>query len=188
MKNIIVGLIASASFVSLAAISNVAIANVTTENSPYAGLESREIKALSEREVSGYLEGKGLGYAKAAELNNFPGPSHVLELSKGLALTDEQIKQTQIIFNKMKAQAAILGEQFVSKERELDQLFLKSTINTKVLKVLTADIGDIQAKIRYVHLSAHLEQKELLTKHQIHLYNKLRGYTDSPSGGHNHSH
>jgi hypothetical protein len=47
---------------------------------PYAGQQSRAIKALSQDEVRQYLEGAGLGYAKAAELNRYPGPMHVLEL------------------------------------------------------------------------------------------------------------
>jgi hypothetical protein len=47
--------------------------------SPYAGQAGREIKALSREEVEGLLAGQGMGYAKAAELNRYPGPAHVLE-------------------------------------------------------------------------------------------------------------
>src|ERR1700757_2891750 len=57
---------------------------------PYAGQQKREIKALSEEDVAGYLGGAGMGYAKAAELNGYPGPMHVLELGDRLELTDEQ--------------------------------------------------------------------------------------------------
>ncbi|MGH7485986.1 MAG: hypothetical protein ACREMY_10365, partial [bacterium] len=46
---------------------------------PYAGQQSREIKALSQEEAAGLLAGKGMGFAKAAELNGFAGPAHVLE-------------------------------------------------------------------------------------------------------------
>src|SRR4030065_1872841 len=52
--------------------------------SPYAGQETRGIKSLSDREVQEYLAGRGMGLAKAAELNNYPGPAHVLELSDRL--------------------------------------------------------------------------------------------------------
>jgi hypothetical protein len=59
--------------------------------SPYAGQELRDVKALSNADIEAYLAGKGMGYAKAAELNSYPGPKHVLELSKELDLTDLSI-------------------------------------------------------------------------------------------------
>ena len=37
--------------------------------------------AQHEREKQ-YLDGAGMGYARAAELNHFPGPMHVLELAR----------------------------------------------------------------------------------------------------------
>ena len=52
--------------------------------SPYAGEEAREIKALSTAETKSYLSGEGMGLAKAAELNGYPGPSHVLALGADL--------------------------------------------------------------------------------------------------------
>ena len=69
--------------------------------SPYRGQETREIKALSAQEVSDLLAGKGMGFAKAAELNGYPGPKHVLELAGPLALTPEQVEGTRAIFNDM---------------------------------------------------------------------------------------
>ncbi len=38
--------------------------------SSYKGEETRTIKAMSAKQVNGYLSGKGLGLAKAAELNH----------------------------------------------------------------------------------------------------------------------
>ena len=58
--------------------------------SPYAGEESRSIKALSAEEIQDYEAGKGMGFAKSAELNGYPGPSHVLALSRDLHLSAEQ--------------------------------------------------------------------------------------------------
>lgn len=40
-----------------------------------------ELQALTPEEVEQYRAGAGMGYAKAAELNHFPGPMHVLELA-----------------------------------------------------------------------------------------------------------
>jgi hypothetical protein len=58
--------------------------------SPYAGQEGRPIKALSETEMRDLAEGRGMGLAKAAELNSYPGPLHVLELADRLELSEAQ--------------------------------------------------------------------------------------------------
>src|SRR5215813_11651285 len=57
---------------------------------PYAGQEFREIKTLSPQEISDYLSAKGMGLAKAAELNGYPGPAHVLKLATQFLLTATQ--------------------------------------------------------------------------------------------------
>src|SRR5690348_13327169 len=44
---------------------------------PYAGQQARAIKALSEADVAALRGGEGMGLAKAAELNGYPGPRHV---------------------------------------------------------------------------------------------------------------
>src|SRR5262245_16502456 len=68
--------------------------------SPYVGQELREIKAMSPQEISDYLSGKGMGLAKAAELNGFPGPAYVLELATQLNLTTDQKIKTEALFKK----------------------------------------------------------------------------------------
>ena len=73
--------------------------------SGYAGQESREIKALSPEEVDAYLSGKGMGFAKAAELNGYPGPAHVLELAAELQLSADQRRRTEALFAAMQSQA-----------------------------------------------------------------------------------
>jgi len=169
-------------------VSVVAVAAAANTESPYVGQETREIKALSQQEIDGYLNGRGLGYAKAAELNHYPGPRHVLDLANKLALTPEQMRQTQAIFETMKAQAIALGKQLVAKEKDLDRQFAHDSIDAVSLQGLLSEIGTLQAKIRYAHLVAHLEQKALLTKQQIQLYDQLRGYGTVHGNGHSHSH
>jgi hypothetical protein len=46
---------------------------------PYAGMQDRAIKALSEQQVADLGAGRGMGLALAAELNDYPGPSHVAQ-------------------------------------------------------------------------------------------------------------
>lgn len=157
--------------------------------SSYAGQQTRNIKALSADELAGYLQGKGLGLAKAAELNHYPGPRHVLDLAKELSLSEKQITQSQAIFDAMQGNAVELGKQLIHKEQELDQKFAQGSIDPASLKTLTEEIGNLQAKIRFTHLSAHLEQMALLTSHQIHKYDQLRGYGENARNTeHRHSH
>jgi len=80
-----------------------------THHTPYAGLESREIKALSAEEVRQLLEGEGMGLALAAELNGLPGPLHVLELADSLALTAAQRASVEAIFAEMKSATGCCG-------------------------------------------------------------------------------
>jgi hypothetical protein len=40
----------------------------------YAGQQTRSIKAVSEEDIASLLNGKGMGMAKPAELNGYPGP------------------------------------------------------------------------------------------------------------------
>lgn len=155
-----------------------------TPTQPYAGQETREIKALSTEEVDGYLEGEGMGLAKAAELNGFPGPLHVLELADELQLTEEQSLRTREIFDQMREQARRLGARLVEKERELDRLFDTGAVTEQALQSLTLEIGRIQGELRATHLRAHLSQKALLTEHQVMRYNELRGY--GSGGAHPH--
>src|SRR5579872_6516636 len=69
---------------------------------PYAGLQSREIKALSREEIAELRAGQGMGLALAAELNGYPGPRHVLDFANQLGLTDEQRMRILELFDAMK--------------------------------------------------------------------------------------
>jgi hypothetical protein len=157
-------------------------------SSPYAGQERREIKALSKKEIDGYISGDGMGFAKTAELNHYPGPSHVLELAIQLQLSDEQHRRTQSIFREMKSKAASLGKQLVEKEQLLDLRFAEGTISDAELEQLVTEISIIQGKLRAVHLRAHLAQRVVLTPDQIKHYDALREYQQSeardPHEGH----
>jgi Spy/CpxP family protein refolding chaperone len=159
--------------------------------SSYAGQEKREIKALSSEEVATYLEGKGTGLAKAAELNHYPGPAHVLALASELGLTPDQRVRTEILFKTMESEAITLGKQLIERERELDDLFASKTITTEKLQQTLEAIALLQGKVRQVHLQTHLVQAEILDAEQIRKYDELRGYAriaNSPHQGHPQQH
>lgn len=145
---------------------------------PYAGQNAREIASLSPQDIEALSLGRGWGFAKAAELNGFPGPAHILELAETLALTDAQVTAVQEIFDRMNAEARLTGTAFIEAETALDAAFEDGSVTPEALAELTAQSGALRAKLRALHLSAHLEAKPLLTRHQIMMYNTARGYVD----------
>jgi Spy/CpxP family protein refolding chaperone len=145
--------------------------------SHYVGDEKREIKALSQSEVDGLLNGEGVGLAMAAELNHYPGPRHILDLAEKLALTDVQKKTIQEAFDRMHAEAVKLGSQLVEQERLLDKAFASLTMTQKSLTQMTEGIEKLRGQLRRVHLAAHLETRSVLTPEQIDSYDRLRGYS-----------
>ena len=128
------------------------------QHAPYAGQHARAIKALSPSDIQSYLSGQGMGFAKAAELNHYPGPKHVLELEKALQLTEQQRVQTQVIFDSMQREAIQWGHQLIQAERHLDHLFSAQTVTEDALQDATRTLADYQGKLRHVHLRAHLAQ------------------------------
>ncbi len=125
--------------------------------SPYAGAEGSQIKALTAAELEAYRQGTGMGLAKPAELNHYPGPRHALDLRGEIGLTDAQATALESTLRRMHAAAVELGDRIVAKERELDRAFASGTIDEPSLRNLTGAIGELQAELRAVHLAAHLE-------------------------------
>jgi Spy/CpxP family protein refolding chaperone len=163
-----------------------ALARADPPATPYAGQQTRAIKALSPEDVAGLLKGDGMGMAKAAELNGYPGPAHILALADRLGLTANQRRKVQAIFNRMSAAAKILGPQLVECERELDRLFATGEVTPARVAEATAAAAALQGRLRAAHLSAHLEARALLDPAQIALYRQLRGYSDPAMPAHHH--
>jgi Spy/CpxP family protein refolding chaperone len=164
------------------ALSAVAAAQ-ETKRGVYAGEERREIKSLPAEEVEGLLNGQGMGLAKAAELNHYPGPRHVLELAAELRLTAEQRAQTQAAFDQMRGEAMPLGRRIVDGERALDAMFAKGEIDPGKLRAATTGIARLQGDLRAAHLAAHLEMRRILSPQQIKKYDDLRGYAAAQKTG-----
>ena len=156
--------------------------------SPYAGQQGRTLKALSMEDIEGYLTGQGMGLAKAAELNQYPGPKHVLALADELALEEGQRRRTQRLFAEMEADAIALGRKIVDKEQALDALFADAEADAGPVRELLREIGELQAELRFVHLKAHLQMKALLTDEQVAHYDQLRGYDAAAPPGQQHPH
>jgi Spy/CpxP family protein refolding chaperone len=156
---------------------------LTQETRPYAGEEKRDIKALSPEEIESYRTGAGMGFAKAAELNHYPGPKHAIELANEIALSPSQKREAHRIYDVMHAQTVGLGERLVVSERGLDELFATGKVDETSLARSVREIARLQGEVRLEHLKAHLAMKALLTPQQVAKYDEIRGY-GSGSGGH----
>ncbi len=159
----------------------------------YAGQQQRQIKSLSVEETKALREGAGLGFARAAELNHFPGPMHVLELAAPLDLTPSQRLDIAQLMARHKTEARALGAEVVRLEAELDALFAGGKPAIDTVEAKTAEIGLAQARYRASHLTTHIATARLLTGEQIARYDRLRGYAgstapDGASDDHQHAH
>ena len=148
--------------------------------SKYAGQEQRRIKSLSNDDIRELENGGGWGLAKAAELNGVPGPIHILEMENKIHLSNEQKQAVTQLYEEMRAEAIPLGKQLIQLEDALNEAFSSGSINAEKLESSIKDIESVRAKLRLVHLSAHLKTPDILSKHQIVMYNQLRGYDKDP--------
>ena len=155
---------------------------------PYSGMQTRPIKALSDQQVADLKAGRGMGLALAAELNSYPGPSHLVELSDQLGLTSEQLSSLKRMFDAMKAETIPIGENLVAQEQELDRLFAENVISEQQLKEATENIGETQGRLRNAHLRYHLQARAILQPSQIRRYAELRGYGAEPQAPAHHKH
>jgi LTXXQ motif family protein len=162
------------------------IAVVALAQSPYAGMQTRPIKALSEQQIADLKAGRGMGLALPAELNGYPGPIHVLELADQLGLSAEQKARINGLFESMKAEAVPLGAKLLEQEAALDQEFASRSVTAESLKDATAQISVTQAELRNTHLKYHLQTAQILSAEQMQHYSTLRGY-DSHSMQHHHN-
>ena len=144
--------------------------------SPYAGMQARPVKALSDQQLADLRAGRGMGMALPAELNGYPGPVHVLELADRLGLTTEQRERVQALREAMTAEAVLLGARLIAEEVALDREFAARTATAASLEAATAAIGRTQAALRAAHLRYHLITVKLLTPEQLRRYGELRGY------------
>jgi hypothetical protein len=153
---------------------------------PYAGFEARPIKALSDEQIADLRAGRGMGLALAAELNGYPGPSHVLELAVPLGLSRVQQTKMQELFAAMKAETVSLGEKLIAQEADLERQFAGKTITEASLSVAMQAIATTQAALRTAHLKYHLATIEVLAPAQIQQYAELRGYSSGMQPKHQH--
>jgi hypothetical protein len=125
-----------------------------------------------------------MGLALAAELNGYPGPSHVLELADRLDLSADQRVSIQSLFGAMKAEALPLGSKLIEQEADLDKQFASHTVTPASLKASTAAVAVTQGELRETHLRYHLSTVAVFSTDQMQRYAELRGYGGQPMRHH----
>ena len=160
----------------LAMTSNSAMAQHTHAASPYAHTQSSEFSTLTPQEVRELRNGEGMGLARAAELNSFPGPRHLLDLKADLDLTREQIARIEAIHAKMKTRAIAKGKVILQAELHLSNLFATGRPTVAETTRMTEHLGIMRGQLQAIHLLAHIESTRELTADQIERYDRLRGY------------
>ena len=144
--------------------------------SPYAAQVASPVRGLSAQEVADLRAGRGMGYARMAELHSYPGPRHLLDLQKELQLSAEQIAAIHTTFVAMEKQAQTRGQQIISAEEQLGAAFANQQLDETTLQSQVMQVAELYGQLRLVHLRAHLKVTPLLTPTQIAAYNELRGY------------
>ena len=161
---------------------------VQAQHQPYSGQQGRDLKGLSVEEIEQYRAGAGMGYAKAAELNHYPGPMHVLELADKLGLSAEQRAATTQLMDAHKAEARAIGAKFVAAERNLEALFRSGKVEQAGLAKAVQEAASLQGEYRRSHLETHRRMRALLTNDQVARYDQLRGYAKPAAGAGAHRH
>lgn len=158
-------------------------------HTPYAGMQNRAIKSLSNNDIKELRRGGGWGLALAAELNGMPGPAHLLELKDQIPLTLEQVTKTQALFDDMRRAAIPVGERLIAAEAAIEAAFAKGGVDEAALRRLLAEAESARTELRFIHLSQHYKTVQFLSPEQIKQYNVLRGYAKDPCknipAGHN---
>jgi hypothetical protein len=159
--------------------------------SPYRHDRAEGARGLSTPEIDDLRAGRGMGLARAAELNGYPGPRHVLDAAAAgqLSVTAQQVAEVRRVFEAMERNAQRLGARVIAEEQALEAAFRGGAITEADLAERVRSLAVVQGELRQVHLRAHLATRALLTETQVARYNELRGYAPAGSGaGHERRH
>lgn len=155
-----------------------AFPSYAADNIPLVPVENT---ALTKEEVDAYLTGKSLGMARVAEMNHFPSPRRVLKMKEALVLDNPQKNRTILLNKKMRKYAIRAGRQIVQKEKLLNEIFKQDNIDELALKKLVKEIAALKGELRFIHLQAHIAQRNFLTEDQIAVYSGRSKTTPLPT-------
>jgi len=139
------------------------------EQAPHRRMEAyqREIDAVT-------ADGRGAGLAFAADQNGYPGPLHVLELTRELGITPEQQARMRGLFETMLQDARTRAGRLAAAEARLARLFADRAADEATVRAAVRDAEAARREVRLVHLLAHLQTHDVLTEAQREKYHELR--------------
>jgi hypothetical protein len=138
------------------------------DNSAHA---SHQMCIDAEREA--LARGEGFGMALPADHAGYPGPRHLLDLAAELKLSAEQVRDIHKLFDDMKAKAQQRAGEIQSAQELLEKMFRENRPEAD-LREQSFRVDSITAELRWVHLSAHLAARKLLSPEQVAAYQRLR--------------
>jgi len=145
-------------------------------HSRYADEKQSYVPSITMAEFEEIQSGDGMGLAKPAELNHYPGPKHVLQLADSLRISEEQRLKIEAIRQNMADVAVALGMDYLHAEHELNELFSNEKATEKNVVEMTRKVEEKRTALRLAHLLAHVQTRSELTQEQIDEYDRLRGY------------
>lgn len=141
---------------------------------PVVSAQHQPPASLSHDEMHGLMMGQGMGLARAAEMQRYPGPKHVLDLADSLALSDRQRDTAERLMAEVQAEARPLGARIVESERRLSALFDGAEVDDDALEAAAHEVGRLRAELRLVHLRAHVAMDAVLSEAQAARYHAIR--------------
>jgi Spy/CpxP family protein refolding chaperone len=128
----------------------------------------------SQERAEGLRQGLGMGLAKPADNNGYPGPRHVLDAADKLQLTAEQRQRITQLVAQMKTEAIPAATKLLADEAALEQLFVDKGANPENIAAAAKKAAESQAAVQTIHLRYHLLTRDLLTPAQIAQYAALQ--------------
>lgn len=112
---------------------------------------------------------------KVAEVNNYPDPSKVIEISKPLKLTPAQLNKLTTIKSSLEFKAKEMDKFINQQEKKLNDLFASGKAEEGSIIYYTNKLGLYEGELRNAYLQAHLKTRYVLTPVQLKKYNELEG-------------
>ena len=134
----------------------------------------RRIEAFQHEIDQVLADGRGAGLAFAADQNGYPGPLHVLELTRELGITAAQETRMRSLFGTMLREARARAGRLAAAEARLARLFAEGTADEGTVRVAVSETEAARRDVRLVHLMAHLQTRDVLTEAQRQKYHELR--------------
>ena len=156
----------------LAATQQFAAQSKQHQHAPAVAAEASHHSCL-DKERTAIERGEGFGMAMVADRHGYPGPKHVLDLRAELELSPQQQAEMEALFARMRQQALERGKELLAAEARLDQMFATGRPEAE-LREQSYRVAALRAELRWVHLSAHLAARKLLTPEQLAVYQRLR--------------